>query len=91
MPISPQLPKFLPGSAYGPRHARAHASVMRAIRKMTPAEFLVSLERAELGPVLDIGGARAAATKKQKKRPAEAVAPKRASKKATLDRTAKRR
>jgi hypothetical protein len=78
MPSSSNIPKFLPGSAYGPRHARAHASVMRVIKRMTPAEFLQSLEAAELGPVLDIGGRKAAAKKKDRAKPS---AGKRAAKK----------
>jgi hypothetical protein len=86
MPSTTNTPKFLPGSAYGPRHVRAHAAVKRAIKKMTPAEFLVSLEAAQLGPVLDIGGRRAAAKKKR----AASASGKRASKKVHARKPAKR-
>lgn len=87
MPSSTQDEKFLPGSAYGPRHARAHKSVMRVIKKMTPTEFLASLEAAELGPVLDIGGRRQTAKKKR----AVSASTKRSAKKLPSKKPAPRR
>lgn len=42
--------KFVPGSFYGPRNHQTHLAVMRAAKRMTPAEFLASLRAAGVDP-----------------------------------------
>ncbi len=42
--------RFVPGSPYQARHHATHLAVLRAARRMTPADFLASLRDAGVDP-----------------------------------------